>query len=116
MFERRAQAEPQRAGGRPAKHSHTPESKSDKIPWEFGAVTGAAYGALAEFYPAASAKEGAAFGMALETLTHEAPLPALGISLPVASETTRERVGGMTSHVVYGVTVEFVRRMVRRII
>jgi putative membrane protein len=117
MFERRTQTAPERAGDWLAKHAHAPESKSgDSIPWEFGAFTGAAYGALAEFYPAASAREGAAFGMALEALTHEAPLPALGISLPVGSETTRERVSGMTSHVVYGVTVEFVRRIVRRIL
>ena len=88
----------------------------DRIPWEFGAITGATYGALAEYYPAATAKEGAAFGMALETLTHEAPLPALGISLPVGSETMRERASELTSHVVYGLTVEFVRRVVRKIL
>ena len=88
----------------------------DRIPWEFGALTGATYGALAEFYPAAAAKEGAAFGMALETLTHEAPLPALGIALPLGSESMRERAGEMTSHVVYGLTVEFVRRTVRKIL
>src|SRR5215469_5209776 len=117
MFHGRAkpEPEPESAGAWLAKHSQ-PASNGDHIPWEFGAFTGAAYGALAEFYPAASAKEGAAFGMALETLTHEAPPPALGISLPVGSETTRERVSGMTSHVIYGLTVEFVRRTVRRIL
>src|SRR5258708_5853085 len=93
MFQQRAAKESDLL----ARRSHTAaETPGDRIHWEFGAVTGAAYGALAEFYPAASAKEGAAFGMALETLTHEIPLPALGISLPIGSETTRERVSGMT--------------------
>jgi len=96
--------------GRPA------ATNGDRIAWEFGAITGATYGALAEYYPAATAKEGAAFGMALETLTHESPLPALGIALPVGSETMRERASELTSHVVYGLTVEFVRRAIRRIL
>jgi putative membrane protein len=115
MFQHRSTKESEPAGDWLAKRSGLPNS-SERIPWEFGAATGAAYGALAEFYPAATAKEGAAFGMALETLTHEAPLPALGISLPVGNESTRERVSGMTSHVIFGVTVEFVRRMVRKVL
>ena len=121
MFPPRAQAEAkpesQSAGTSLAKRAesaaHIP---GNSIPWHFGALTGATYGALAEYYPAATAKEGAAFGMALETLTHEAPLPALGISLPVGSETTRARASEMTSHVVFGLTVEFVRRIVRRVL
>jgi putative membrane protein len=92
------------------------DDRDESIRWEFGAFTGAAYGALAEFYPAATAREGAAFGIAIETLTHEVPLPALGISIPVGSESTRERVSEMTSHVIFGVTVEFVRRIVRKML
>jgi len=115
MFQHRSAKEAEPAGNWLARHSGLPNS-GERIPWEFGAATGAAYGALAEFYPAATAKEGAAFGMAVETLTHEAPLPALGIPLPVGSESTRERVSEMTSHVIFGVTVEFVRRMVRKVL
>ena len=44
---------------------------TEAIHWGFGALTGAAYGGLAEYFPAATAKEGASFGMALATLTHE---------------------------------------------
>lgn len=106
MFQPRAQPKPESPAATPG----------NAIPWQFGALSGATYGALAEYYPAATAKEGAAFGMALETLTHEAPLPALGIALPVGSETTRERVSEMTSHVVFGLTVEFVRRTLRKIL
>ena len=117
MFQHRSANEAQPAGDWLAKRSGSSNATpGERIPWEFGAATGAAYGALAEFYPAAAAKEGAAFGMAVETLTHETPLPALGISLPIGSESTRERVSAMTSHVIFGVTVEFVRRIVRKVL
>lgn len=122
MFPPRTHGEPEPPDAlaeKAAGHKLAPASRAaaaDGIHWSFGAMTGAAYGALAEFYPAATAKEGAAFGMALETLTHETALPALGISLPVGSQTARERASEMTSHVIYGLTVEFVRRAVRRIL
>ena len=117
MFPPRAPSEPQPADASLAKRAEAAvATPGSSIPWQFGAITGAAYGALAEFYPAATAKEGAAFGMAVETLTHEEPLPALGISLPVGSESTRERISEMTSHVVFGLTVEFVRRTIRKIL
>ncbi|HWB31764.1 MAG TPA: DUF1440 domain-containing protein [Acidobacteriaceae bacterium] len=122
MFPPRAHGEPEPpeiAAQKIAGQALAPATRAiaaESIHWSFGALSGAAYGALAEYYPAATAKEGAAFGMALETLTHETALPALGISLPVGDQTTRERVSELTSHVVFGITVEFVRRLVRKIL
>jgi putative membrane protein len=84
--------------------------------WGFGALTGAAYGALAEYYPAATAKDGAGFGMALASLTHETALPAIGLSAPPEQQTTRERTSEMATHVVYGVVTETVRRFVRKLL
>src|SRR5258708_36406367 len=52
----------------------------EAIHWGFGALTGAAYGALVGYYPAASAKDGAGFGMALSSLTHVTLLPAMALS------------------------------------
>lgn len=94
----------------------TGEIASDGIHWGFGAAAGAAYGALAEYFPAATAKEGASFGMALEALTHETALPALGLAAEPEETTMRERASEVTSHVVYGVTTEFVRNFVRKIL
>ena len=88
----------------------------EAIHWGFGALTGAAYGALAEFYPAATAKDGAGFGMALVSLTHESALPAMGLSAQPEEQTTRERTSEMTTHVVYGMVTETVRRVVRRVL
>ena len=88
----------------------------EAIHWGFGALTGAAYGALAEFYPAATAKDGAGFGMALVSLTHESALPAMGLSAQPEEQTTRERTSEMATHVVYGMVTETVRRIVRRVL
>jgi len=73
-----------------------------RSPVGFGAAAGAAYGALAEYFPVATAKEGASFGLALEALTHEEALPALGLAADPDDLTPRERTSEITSHVVYG--------------
>jgi putative membrane protein len=94
---------------------HHPITK-EAIQWGFGAATGAAYGAAVEYFPTAAGKDGANFGMALMTLTHEGALPALGLSHPAAEQTIRERTSEMTSHVIFGVVTETVRRVVRRVL
>ncbi|HEV2618848.1 MAG TPA: DUF1440 domain-containing protein [Acidobacteriaceae bacterium] len=94
----------------------TKHAAAEAIHWGFGAAVGAAYGALAEYFPAATAKEGASFGMALEALTHESALPALGLSAEPHEQTTREHASEMTSHVVYGVATETVRGFVRKLL
>jgi putative membrane protein len=86
----------------------------ETVHWGFGALTGTAYGALAEYYPQATAKDGAAFGMALTSLTHGTALPALGLSADAHEQTTRERTSEMATHVVYGMVTETVRRVVRK--
>jgi putative membrane protein len=92
------------------------EVATEAIHWGFGALTGAAYGALVEYYPAANAKDGAGFGMALSSLTHGTMLPAMGLSAEPEEQTTRERTSEMASHVVYGVVTETVRRVVRKML
>jgi putative membrane protein len=89
---------------------------SEAIHWGFGALTGAAYGALAEFYPAATDKEGASFGMALMTLTHEKALPAMGLSAEPGEQTFREQTSEAATHVLYGVVTEKVRGFVRKML
>jgi putative membrane protein len=92
------------------------EVATEAIHWGFGALTGAAYGALVEYYPAATAKDGAGFGMALSSLTHGSMLPAMGLGAAPEEQTTRERTSEMTTHVVYGVVTETVRRVVRKML
>ena len=92
------------------------EVATEAIQWGFGALTGAAYGALVEYYPDASTKDGAGFGMALSSLTHGTMLPAMGLSAEPEEQTTRERTSEMASHVIYGVVTETVRRVVRKML
>jgi putative membrane protein len=102
-----------------AGHELAPSQKEaavEAIHWGFGAVTGAAYGALVEYYPAATAKGGATFGMALTSLTHGTVLPAMGLSAKPEEQTARERTSEMATHVVYGVVTETVRRVVRKML
>jgi putative membrane protein len=86
---------------------------SEAIHWGFGAAAGAAYGALAEFFPAATSKEGATFGLTLMTLTHEGALPVMGLAADVDEQTPREHTSEASTHVLYGVTAEKVRGFVR---
>ena len=89
---------------------------AEAIHWGFGALTGAAYGALAEFYPAATSKEGASFGLTLAAMTHGATLPAMGISAEPERQTSREQTSEMVTHVVFGVVTELVRSLTRKLL
>jgi putative membrane protein len=85
----------------------------EAIHWGFGAVAGAAYGALVEYYPLAKTKDGAGFGMALNSLTHGTALPAMGLSAEAEDQTAREKTSEMATHLVFGLVTERVRRFVR---
>lgn len=91
----------------------TKAAASRAMEWGFGAAAGAAYGALAEYYPAANSRGGATFGLTLLTLTHETALPALGLEAPLDEQTPREHASEAATHVIYGVVAERVRRLVR---
>lgn len=88
----------------------------EAIQWGFGAMTGAAYGALAEYYPSATAQDGAGFGTALASLTQGTALPALGLSAEPEDQSLRERTSEMATYVLYGVVTETVRRVVRKML
>jgi putative membrane protein len=81
-----------------------------------GAAAGAAYGAVAEVYPAATSKQGASFGMALIALNQDRALPMLGRFIKAEPQTKREHTSELVSFVVFGVVTETVRRVVRRLI
>jgi putative membrane protein len=86
------------------------------IPWGYGAITGAAYGALAEFFPAATSKDGASFGMTLEALAQQGAIPALGVVARERKATPSDAAADITAHVAFGVTTEWVRRIIRKLL
>jgi putative membrane protein len=79
----------------------------------FGSAMGALYGAAAELTPLATAGYGAGFGAALFAGADEVVLPQLGLSKDPDEIPPSMHALGLTSHFVYGATVEGVRRLVR---
>jgi putative membrane protein len=107
---------PEPVAGSIAGHKPVPAKSvvDQTIRWGFGAVVGAGYGAIAEFYPEATVKHGASFGMALQGLTHGNALAASGLAAEAAEQIAPERTGEIASYVAYGVTTEMVRGFVRK--
>ena len=100
--------------GQPGRETAQKKVVEEGIHWTFGALAGAAYGVMAELYPAVTAKNGATFGIALMSITHEGALPALGLSASPEEQEGREKRSEMATHVVYGVVCETVRSVVRK--
>ena len=86
----------------------------ENIHWAFGALAGAVYGVAVEYEPTLGAWKGAAFGIALNKMTHESLLPKMGLSAPTESQPARERISEWVSHAVYGVVTDAVRRAARK--
>lgn len=80
------------------------------IHYGFGAGVGVAYSAAASRWKAASRGRGALAGLAIYASTHGSLLPALGIQRPPWRLAPAAVVWESTSHVVFGATLEAVRR------
>lgn len=99
---------------------HLPEGQrhaaGNAIRAGFGAAAGAVYGAMVEEEPTIGAWRGAAFGVALNKMTHESLLPKMGLTSLKEAQPARERVSHWVSHAFYGLATEAVRRAVRRVL
>jgi uncharacterized membrane protein YagU involved in acid resistance len=85
------------------------------VHYAFGAASGAAYGAAAELAPAVTAGAGLPFGVALWLAADEIGVPAAGLSEPPWEHPPSTHAYGLAAHLVYGLTAEIVRRLVRRL-
>jgi putative membrane protein len=95
---------PQASGRAAARH---------EMHWTFGAVAGGVYGMLAEVWPEITESRGAAFGALIDFALHDSTVPATGVG-PRAAELTRQSAASdVTTHAVYGITTEFVRKHMR---
>jgi len=81
--------------------------------YAFGSSSGAAYGLLAEAVPGVTTGGGLAFGAGLWLLADEGAVPALGLSDAPWEHPPSTHLYALTSHLVYGVTAEIIRRAVR---
>ena len=84
----------------------------DGIHYAFGTSAGMVYGLLAEVTPLGSAL-GLPAAAALWAGTHGTTLPALGLQADPDALPTSAHVWEIGSHLVYGLTVDLVRRAVR---
>ncbi len=83
------------------------------IHYTFGALSGSAYGALADAFPAATAGMGTAAGAGLYLASHGSTLPLLRIQAPPWRLPRAAFVWEFTSHLVFGAALELSRRGLR---
>ena len=86
------------------------------VHWSFGALIGGVYGALAESSPATTSAAGLPFGSALWTTTHRAMLPLLDLAPEPKRRPVEQQLNAFAGHLLYGLTVELVRRQVRKLL
>lgn len=95
-------------------------TKSEKQPsgeamhYLMGGVSGAIYGATAEMTGSATTVGGLPFGSAVWAIADEIVVPALGFSKSPLKHPLSTHAYALTSHWVYGLTSEAVRKAVRR--
>ncbi len=79
----------------------------------FSAAVGALYGALAEYWPEATAGQGCAFALVLLGATHESALPALGLTETPERQPRQEQLSELATHLIFGFATEQLRARVR---
>ncbi|MGI9087833.1 MAG: DUF1440 domain-containing protein [Chthoniobacterales bacterium] len=80
----------------------------------FGAAAAAVYVVVSERFPILRAGCGSLFGVLFWLGVHEILLPLAGFSASPAMMTFREQGNEFVSHIIFGVTVELVRRGLTR--
>jgi putative membrane protein len=86
------------------------------VHYAFGALMGSFYGGLAEFWPRVRAGFGTTFGSALFTGADLIAVPVLKLG-PAPDELPKTaEVSPLAAHLVYGMTTELVRRIVRALL
>ena len=82
----------------------------EMIHYGFGSGLGVAYGAAADRWPAVTRGRGALMGLTIYASTHASALPALGIQRAPWRLAPAAVAWESTSHVLFGVALESVRR------
>ena len=107
-----AQAITQKFAGRRLRGSEKQKAGS-LVHYGFGMLAGALYGAAVEYVPQAKAAWGVPYGTAVFIGADEIAVPALGLSKSPTEYPISQHAYALASHIVYGATLETVRRTVR---
>jgi putative membrane protein len=81
-----------------------------------GAASGAIYGAAAEVAPNVTVGAGIPFGTAVWLVVDETAVPLLGLSKGPTAYSLSTHIYALASHLVYGLTTDMTRRVLRRTI
>jgi uncharacterized membrane protein YagU involved in acid resistance len=95
-------------------HELTPEEKKSAGPfvhYAYGTGIGALYGGLAQKQKVTTSGFGSAYGAAAWALGDEIAVPALGLGKKPTETPLTQHLQTLVAHVVYGVTLEGVRRL-----
>ena len=84
------------------------------VHYSLGIGVGGLYGAAAEMAPKVTAGKGLPFGAAFWLLVDEGAVPLLGLSKGPTAYPLSTHAYALSSHFVYGLTAEVVRRAVRK--
>ena len=89
------------------------EAAGTALHYAMGLTSGAIYGGLAEFVPAAKSGAGLPFGAAVWLVADEGLVPAAGLSKPAGEYPLSVHAYSLASHLVFGLAAETARRAVR---
>ncbi len=92
------------------------EPAGEAIHYLMGGVSGAIYGATAELTGTATFGAGLPFGSAVWAIADDVIVPALGLSKPPGDYPLSTHAYALSSHWVYGLVTEIVRKEVRKIL
>jgi uncharacterized membrane protein YagU involved in acid resistance len=84
------------------------------VHYALGTGVGGLYGAVAEVMPDVTLGSGLPFGAAFWLVVDETAVPVLGLSKPPTAYPVSTHFYALASHLVYGLTAEFVRRSLRK--
>lgn len=83
------------------------------VHYAFGVMTGAVYGAMAEASAIVTAGQGSVYASTVFVVGDEVAIPALKLSPPISESPLSSHLYGWVSHLVYGFTLERVRKSAR---
>ncbi len=92
------------------------EAAGEAVHYAMGATSGLIYGIAAEIAPVTTAGLGLPFGAAVWLVADDIVVPALGLSKPATKYPLSTNAYALSSHLVYGLTTDLVRRGVRNLL
>ncbi len=92
------------------------EPAGEAMHYAMGGTSGLIYGVAAEIAPVTTVGAGLPFGAAVWVIADDVVVPALGLSKPATEFPISTHAYALSSHLVYGLTTDLVRRVVRKVL